>query len=377
MSTGSSHSPDNTPLLDVFRSRSELQKILWITVIWVMFSLGQSVYDYMLLLSADVAPDGRTFLTNLLINAGATLLAGFFGGAVLVSYLLRWIRNKPYGQAIVYILVAFTLIICSVALIAFLTRASIISSQENIRRQDLLYQIGEHIRSLRFIKDYLLWLMIVMITIAGVLVSDKYGPGNFRNFIFGRYFRPKREERIFMFLDLRSSTYIAQVLGEKQYFNFIRDVVRDATPVILKYRGKIYQYVGDEITVSWSMQKGLQKMNCIRCPLEVRRLFNHRSSYYTAQYGVVPDFKAGLHCGPVMVGEIGLVKRDIAFSGEVVGTASRIQNRCNHMEVNLLMSEDLKVLLPWEGSHLVAEHKGDLLIKGKMTNLPLYTVYAE
>ena len=69
--------------------------------------------------------------------------------------------------------------------------------------------------------------------------------------------------------------------------------------------------------------------------MEIRKVFNHRSSYYTANYGVVPDFKAGLHCGPVMVGEIGVVKRDIAFSGEVVGTAARIQNRCNHLEVNL------------------------------------------
>jgi adenylate cyclase len=78
-----------------------------------------------------------------------------------------------------------------------------------------------------------------------------------------------------------------------------------------------------------------------------------------------------------MVGEIGIVKRDIAFSGEVVGTAARIQNRCNHLEVNLLISQDLKELLPWEGSNLKPEHKGDLLIKGKLENLPLYTVVSE
>ncbi|HEX5112931.1 MAG TPA: adenylate/guanylate cyclase domain-containing protein, partial [Saprospiraceae bacterium] len=103
----------------------------------------------------------------------------------------------------------------------------------------------------------------------------------------------------------------------------------------------------------------------------------HRASYYISNYGVVPDFKAGLHCGPVMVGEIGLVKRDIAFSGEVVGTAARIQSRCNHLDVNLLISRDLMQILPWQGSKLVPEHKGDLLIKGKMENLPLYTVNPE
>lgn len=330
----------------------------------------------MVLLAADAAPDGPTFWTNLLINALSTSLAGFIGGAILVSYLQRWIRNNPYGQAILFILLAFTLIICFVTILAFVTRASL-SGETAIRQKDLLYHIGSHVRSLRFLKDYFLWLFIVLSTIAGFLINDKYGPGNLRNFFMGKYFRPKREERIFMFLDLRSSTYIAQVLGEQQYFNFIKDVIRDATPVILKHKGRIYQYVGDEITVSWSMDRGLNKLNCIRCPLEIRKIFNHRSSYYTALYGVVPDFKAGLHCGPVMVGEIGVVKRDIAFSGEVVGTAARIQNRCNHLEVNLLISHDLKTLLDWPGSRLVPEHKGDLLIKGKMINLPLYTVNPE
>jgi adenylate cyclase len=363
-------------LLEVFRTRSELQKILWITGIWVFFSIGQSIYDYMVLLAADVAPEGYAFWTNMLINALATSLAGLIGGAILVSYLQRWVRNNPYGQAILFILLAFTLIICFVTILAFVTRATI-TGEEHIERQNLFYHIGVHVRSLRFLKDYFLWLFIVLCTIAGFMVNDKYGPGNLRSFFMGRYFRPQREEHIFMFLDLRSSTYIAQVLGEQQYFNFIKDVIRDATPVILRHKGRIYQYVGDEITVSWWMNQGLNKLNCIRCPMEIRKIFNHRSSYYTAQYGVVPDFKAGLHCGPVMVGEIGVVKRDIAFSGEVVGTAARIQNRCNHLEVNLLISQDLKDLLPWEGSRLIPEHKGDLLIKGKMVNLPLYTVNAE
>lgn len=362
--------------LEVFRTRSELQKILWITGIWVFFSVSQSIYDQIVLLSANAETPGAPFWTNLLINALATILAGLIGGAILVTNLQRWIRNNPYGQAILFILLAFTLIICFVTILAFITRASI-AGEEDLQNQGFFSSIGKHIRSLAFAKDYLLWLFIVLCTIALLLISDKYGPGNLRSFFMGRYFRPKREEHIFMFLDLRGSTYIAQVLGEQQYFNFIKDMIRDATPIILKHKGRIYQYVGDEITVSWWMQQGLNKLNCIRCPMEVRKMFNHRSSYYISQYGVVPDFKAGLHCGPVMVGEIGVVKRDIAFSGEVVGTAARIQNRCNHLEVNLLISQDLKELLPWQGSRLVPEHKGDLLIKGKMENLPLYTVNAE
>lgn len=372
MQTDHNGTQDAFQFLGVFRNRRELHKILWVTAIWVFLSVCQAIYDHMLLLAAGVETPPTIFWTNLFINIMATTLAGLIGGAILVGYLQRWIRNHPYGRAIVFILVAFTLIICFVTLIAFVTRVSL-TEEGNVRR-DIFFQLGNHIRSLRFAKDYFLWLFIVLATIAGILINDKYGPGNLTSFFMGKYFRPKREEHILMFLDLRSSTYIAQVLGERMYFNFIKDVINDATPVILRYNGNIYQYVGDEITVSWWMNTGLNRLNCIRCPLEIRNTFLNRAAYYTNTYGVVPDFKAGLHCGPVMVGEIGVVKRDIAFSGEVVGTAARIQSRCNQFEVNLLISKDLMELLPWDNSKLRPEHKGDLLIKGKMSNLPLYTV---
>lgn len=368
--------PQSPLIVEVFRSKSELHKILWITAIWVMVSIGQAVYDHILLLSAGVHVPTTEFLTDLFISVLATGIAGIIGGAILVAYLQRWVRNHPYGQAIAFILLAYTLIICFVTVLAFLTKASI-TAEETIVQKDIIFQIGRHIRSLGFVKDYFLWLIIVLCTIAGILINDKYGPGNFASFLMGRYFRPKREEHIFMFLDLRSSTYIAQVLGEALYFNFIKDVIRDATPVILRHKGNIYQYVGDEITVHWWMSPGLHKLNCVRCAIEIRKIFNHRSSYYTSVYGIVPDFKAGLHCGAVMVGEIGVVKRDIAFSGEVLGTAARIQSRCNHLEVNLLISQKLKELLQWEGSKLIPIHKGDLLIKGKMENLPLFTIIPE
>lgn len=373
--TSSEHTNSSAGFIGAYRAPGELRKVLFITALWVFLAICQSLYDTLVLIGAEVEVNSRNFWTTLLINASLALVSGLVGGAILVTYVQRWLRNNPYGQAVLFILLVFTLVICLVAILGFLTRASFTDS--SLQHKDVIYHIGSHIRSFRFMKDYFLWLFIVFATIAGFLINDKYGPGNLRNFLMGRYFRSKREERIFMFLDLRSSTYIAQVLGEKQYFRFIKDVIQDVTPIILKYRGRIYQYVGDEITVSWRLDRGAHKLNCVLCPLEVRKFFNHRSSWYTERYGVVPDFKAGLHCGPVMVGEIGVVKRDIAYSGEVVGTASRIQKKCNALGVNLLISEDLMKHLNLENSGLDLQLKGDLVIKGKGINLPLYTLTTE
>ena len=81
---------------------------------------------------------------------------------------------------------------------------------------------------------------------------------------------PKEEERIFMFLDIRSSTMIAERIGNEQYFRFIHDFINDATASILYAKGEIYQYVGDEIVVSWTMPNGLEDNNCLNCFFEIK-----------------------------------------------------------------------------------------------------------
>jgi adenylate cyclase len=78
-------------------------------------------------------------------------------------------------------------------------------------------------------------------------VSDKFGQGVLISFLLGKYYRPKEDDRIFMFMDLKSSTTSAEKLGHIKYSQFIQDCFFDITDVITKYDAKIYQYVGDEL----------------------------------------------------------------------------------------------------------------------------------
>ncbi|MHC4457755.1 MAG: adenylate/guanylate cyclase domain-containing protein, partial [Planctomycetota bacterium] len=82
-------------------------------------------------------------------------------------------------------------------------------------------------------------------------VSDKFGQGVLISFLLGKYHRPKEDDRIFMFMDLKSSTTYAEKLGHIKYSQFIQDCFFDITDVITKYDAKIYQYVGDEVVLSW------------------------------------------------------------------------------------------------------------------------------
>jgi adenylate cyclase len=191
-------------------------------------------------------------------------------------------------------------------------------------------------------------------------------------FLSGRYFEPKSERRIFMFLDLKGSTAIAEKLGEQEYFRFLQKTFKDITSILLSTRAEVYQYVGDEVVLSWNIKEGLKNFNCIRCFQEIEKLFKESESLYENMFGVVPRFKAGLHVGKATVGEIGVLKRDIVYSGDVLNTTARIQSKCNELGAALLVSEDLKDSLPSNG--LEFNSLGEIRLRGKSEAMVLYSL---
>ena len=131
-----------------------------------------------------------------------------------------------------------------------------------------------------------------------------------------------------MFLDLKSSTAIAEKLGHKRYHQFLNDFFYDITPAIIESKGEIYQYVGDEVVVTWTKERGLRDANCISCYFRVAAAIGKVSDTYEQKYGSVPTFKAGYHYGEVIAGLIGDIKRAVVFHGDTVNTASRIRSEC-------------------------------------------------
>ena len=75
-----------------------------------------------------------------------------------------------------------------------------------------------------------------------------------------------------MFLDMKSSTTIAESLGHVRYFEMLREYYFDLSDPIVKYSGEIYQYVGDEIVVSWKFNSVLENNKCIECFLTLTKM---------------------------------------------------------------------------------------------------------
>ena len=220
----------------------------------------------------------------------------------------------------------------------------------------------------------LLYVLLVSVVFQFLkIASDKFGKGVFLKMLLGKYKKPQEEKRIFMFLDLKSSTTIAEQLGHFKYSQLIQDCFYDLNAIVPKYSAEIYQYVGDEAVLSWPYAKGLANNNCVKMYFEFASALKQKQAYYLEKYNTVPVFKAGLHGGKLMVAEVGVVKKELAFHGDVINTSARIQSQCNTYNVSILISELLKDELPplAQFSHT---HMGNVLLKGKEHKLNIYAV---
>jgi adenylate cyclase len=333
------------------RNNLKFAQLRVIIIAWLIIGVMIALYDHLVLFthtSQGPAP-GYSLASSIVVNMIAALVGALLGGGLLVFYINEKYQDKPYGYTVISVTLFFILII---VLISFILQA--------VAYPDI------H----RVFKNGLVWAVVVGITQLLLQINSKFGQGIFWSLMKGKYNTPKEEKRIFMFLDLNSSTSIAEQLGDKKYHAFLKDFYADITNPILDNKGEIYQYVGDEVVIAWRYNDGIEHSQCVRCFFDIKDRMVILKNKYIERYGVWPSFKAGMHCGMVVVGEIGNIKRDITYSGDVLNTTSRIQALCKEFRQEVIASAELvNELRPLH--KFAALDLGTIKLRGKEKQMPL------
>ncbi len=293
-------------------------------------------------------------------------ISGFFTGVFELFIYRERLRNLNFIIGLLLKSMSYTITVY-VAIVIVLGAVSALTGNRDIE-----------IELQRFIdKDFflLLWqafkgsIIIVFLLQLDVLLGD----GAFRRYMSGKFHKPRKQNMVFMFLDMKGSTKMAETLGDEKYYSLVDDFFHDISRPIIESEAEIYKYVGDEVIIMWPLDKGLKEPNCIDLFFYIKRKIRRRKSYYIEKYGMIPEFKAGLHSGPVVSAIIGDIRKEIVYSGDVLNTASRLQENCNEMNVDILISDTLKTSLPWIGKYN-AISKGEILFKGKIQEMEIFTV---
>ena len=84
--------------------------------------------------------------------------------------------------------------------------------------------------------DFLFSLVLVVAANLLFSVNDLLGPGALFAFAAGRYYHPRIEERALLFIDMRSSTAIAERLGELSFLDLLNQFIGDVSLAVRRSR---------------------------------------------------------------------------------------------------------------------------------------------
>lgn len=203
------------------------------------------------------------------------------------------------------------------------------------------------------------------------------GPSTLMAFLLGRYHRPRLEERLVLFLDLRGSTGLAERLGDLAFHRFLNQLAEDLADPVVETKGEIYRYVGDEIIISWRLASAEEGAAAVGCLPAIEDVLSERRSEYLAEFGVLPQLRGALHAGSLVVGEMGRSKREIVMLGDTMNTAARIEEVCRETGRDYIASgAALSVAGPLPAG-LRAVALGPMALRGKEEQIELFALSRE
>ena len=300
-------------------------------------------------------------------------MGSFFGSLWLVFYVNEKLREQPYGYTLLMVALSFLVIVAFIALVLGLGFVKYDTGYWPFVRTEATEELYRNLSNPFHLKNIIVWANIVLLTQVGLQVNDKFGHGMLWSFVKGKYHHAKKEQRVFMFVDLISSTRMAEQLGNDQYYELLKDFFADITDSIIYNSGNIYQYVGDEVVISWHSAPNSTRSEALNCYFDMRRKMDRAQHKYRKRYGLVPDFKAAIHYGLVTVGEIGIIKKELTFSGDVLNTTSRIMGYCREYGKNLLISDAFYQYLDQSKAGFEFQKMGQEQLRGKSEETGIYT----
>ena len=299
----------------------------WRIIAWAMLSAAavSAWFGY------RVAPEGQSFLRSATHGVITSLVISTPIVFLLVrgrrQGFMRRLRRLPLAAYFAFNVVFYFVVIVGGLLVARLLLSNDVVhyvEEDPVFRQALVFSI-------------------VMSVVGNLIVEfgTMLGFGTLKNLLTGRYVQPKREQRAFLLIDMKDSTGVAERLGAVRFHELLNDFFRDVTDAALECEAEIHKYVGDEAILTWPGGAALVDGECLRCPFLARDFIERHRERYLSRFGAVPTFRAAIHYGEIVAGEIGDVRREIAYVGDTLNVAARLLDAAKELGRDVLVSDEL------------------------------------
>jgi class 3 adenylate cyclase/tetratricopeptide (TPR) repeat protein len=148
---------------------------------------------------------------------------------------------------------------------------------------------------------------------------------------------------VVMFADLADSTKTTEALGDERSYAFVQSVISEMTGAVHRYAGSVEEFAGDGILALFGTQHEEEDVGLRACSaaLDLQERVVARAADFTAEFGIAPRLRVGLHIGSVVVGRVG-DDQSMNFKplGDTVNVAKRLESLAQPGTVAI--SQDLR-----------------------------------
>jgi adenylate cyclase len=169
-------------------------------------------------------------------------------------------------------------------------------------------------------------------------MSRLLGAGTLRSIVSGRYHRPRREERAFVFVDIRGSVSIEDRVGDVRFYSYVAEIFRAIEQAAMESGGDVLDYIGDQVMLSWPIGRPGENPFMF-----IPALAHHLGSIQVglrSEYGTEAAVRVSIHAGTIVAGEIGEFHRKIMLLGSAVNVAARVEQIARDVGVDCIATSN-------------------------------------
>ena len=217
--------------------------------------------------------------------------------------------------------------------------------------------------------------IVPSISMAMLKMISMIGEKHFVDFLLGTYHTPVESESIVVFLDMVGSSAMAEKLSPQKSMDMIARFVYDCSYLFRIHGGDILNYTGDGLVATWPSNNSHQALSAMYA---LRKHFASRDvkKGYWKRFGRVPDFRVGVHSGPVVISQIGEEKLFLGLYGDTVNTAARLEQMNKELGTKILVSEPV-IVNAGQTWKTILKPLGEKEIRGRQGHVRVYTILSE
>lgn len=183
-----------------------------------------------------------------------------------------------------------------------------------------------------------------------------------------------RLQTVLLYADIRNFTTLSEKSDASDIVSMLNFYYGIWHQTIKSHHGTINKFIGDALLAFFDKQENLSQsvILAVKSALEMLDAMTRINEDLKAQdLPLIEGIGIGIHCGEVILGDIGGERKDYTLIGDTVNTTARLESLCKTYHTPLIISEACYVLLDetLKGRFL---YISSIALKGKAEKIAFY-----